>query len=69
MADKFHNNIGYWCSQAVADQPESIAIFDLCQDSPREVSYAELDQRMNRFAAMLWQEGLRPGDRLSLRVC
>jgi len=68
MADKISNNIGYWCSQAIADQPESIAIFDLCQDSPREVSYAELDQRMNQFAAMLWQAGLRPGDRLAMVV-
>jgi acyl-CoA synthetase (AMP-forming)/AMP-acid ligase II len=68
MTNKFHNNIGYWCSEAVANQPESVAIFDLCQEAPRAVSYAELDQRMNRFAAMLCQEGLRPGDRLAMVV-
>jgi acyl-CoA synthetase (AMP-forming)/AMP-acid ligase II len=68
MTDKNQNNLGYWCSQSVTDRGDSIAIFDLCQDSPREVSYAELDERMDRFAAMLWAEGLRPGDRMAMVI-
>jgi len=68
MTDKNQNNLGYWCSQSVMERPDSSAIIDLCQEAPREVSYAELDQRMNRFAAMLWGQGLRPGDRLAMVI-
>lgn len=68
MTDKYENNLGYWCSQSVKERGDSIAIFDLCQESPREVSYAELDERMDRFAAMLWADGLRPGDRMAMVI-
>lgn len=67
-SDKFKNNLGYWCSDAVSARPDSLAIVDLCGASPRNVSYTEIDQRMNRVAALLWKNGLRPGDRLAMVI-
>jgi acyl-CoA synthetase (AMP-forming)/AMP-acid ligase II len=59
-------NLGYWCRDAVARDAAAIAMIDLSGPRPREVSYGEVEERMNRFAALVAGRGLRPGDRLAL---
>ncbi|MFK5979832.1 MAG: class I adenylate-forming enzyme family protein [Rhizobiaceae bacterium] len=68
MNDKRQNNLGYWCSKSVEDYPERTAIIDLCGEAPRHVTYQELDQRLNRFASMISDMGLKPGDRMAMAV-
>ena len=68
MTDRYRNNLGYWCRDAVLAHADDPAIIDLCRDAPREVSYGEIDQRMNQFASLLWTSGLRPGDRLAMVI-
>ncbi len=61
-------NLGYWCSRAVEELPDKVAVIDLSRDPPRELTYRELDQRMDRVASLLVREGLRPGDRLAMAI-
>ena len=68
MNGKRHNNMGYWCRGPVEQYPGRAAIIDLCGDSERTVTYAEINQRMDRFAAMISAMGLGPGDRLAMVV-
>ncbi len=67
-SDPTRNNLGYWCAAAVREFPDNAAIIDLCGAVPREVSYREIDQRMDRFAALTRELGLAPGERLALVV-
>ena len=66
--DRKFGNLGYWCAQAVARDPDKVALFDLSAAQAREASYGELDQRMDRFAALVVARGLKPGDRLALAI-
>ena len=68
MSDHRHNNLGYWCSEPVECSPQRTAIVDLCGEIPREISYGELDTRMNRVAALLSGLGLQPGTRLAMAI-
>ncbi len=61
-------NLGYWCAAAVAAYPERIAILDLCGSSPRDVTYGDLERRLNRAANLFTDAGLVPGDRLAMIV-
>ena len=62
------NNLGYFSHQAARRYPDEVAIFDLSQGSVREVTYSELDERMNRVASLLAAHRLEQGDRLAICI-
>ena len=62
------NNLGYWCQSSVDAYPDRAAIVDLSRDPPREVTYRELDERMNRVASLLTARGIEPGDRIAMAI-
>lgn len=66
--DPRNSNLGYWLSDACAEFPDRIALIDLSRPTPREVSYAELDERMDRVANLLSDAGIGIGDRFALSV-
>ena len=68
MTDNIAHNLGYWCRGAVEEEPERVAIIDLCREIPREVTYHELEQRLNCFANLVSNLGLRPGDRIAMAI-
>jgi long-chain acyl-CoA synthetase len=61
-------NLGYWNAAAAARHPDKIAIFDLSRDPPREISYADLESRLDRVAATLARLGIKPGNRLAMSI-
>jgi long-chain acyl-CoA synthetase len=68
MSDQRAGNLGYFTHGAAREFPDRVAMIDLCGESPREVTYAELEERLDRFAAMITGLGLKPGDRLVMAV-
>ena len=66
--DPRDSNLGYWLSDACAGLSDRIALIDLSRPIPREVIYAELDDRMDRVANLLSDAGIGIGDRLALSV-
>ena len=68
MNKKTENNLGYWCAEAAGRYPEHVAMIDLSPARPREVTYAELMARLNRFASLVTGLGLEPGARLAMAV-
>lgn len=68
MSDPRANNLGYWSHDAAKAGPQRIAMIDLSGSTPREVRYAEFEDRLDRFAALLRTAGLEPGDRLAMSV-
>ena len=66
--DPRDSNLGYWLGDACAGFPDRIALIDLSRPIPREVIYAELDDRMDRVANLLSDAGIGVGDRLALSV-
>ena len=63
-----HNNLGYFSHQAAATHPDRVAMFDLSHDPVRKVTYAEIDERLDRVASLLTARGLVPGDRVAICV-
>jgi acyl-CoA synthetase (AMP-forming)/AMP-acid ligase II len=61
-------NLGYWMSSAAALFPDKVAVFDLSHETPREVTYAELEARLDRVASGLTRLGLKSGARLAMAV-
>src|SRR5262249_8255499 len=45
-----------------------VAIIDLAPETPREVSYTELEERLDRVADLLRGSGLKPADRMAMSV-
>jgi len=66
--DPRESNLGYWLSDARAEFPDRIALIDLSRPTPREVTYSELDERMDRVANLLSDNGIGIGDRFALSV-
>src|SRR5215212_105591 len=62
------NNLGYWNHPAARQYPEHIALIDLSRNPVRMLRYRELDERLDRTAAMTVRLGLKPGDRLAMSV-
>lgn len=62
------NNLGFWNHDAAQRFPERLALIDLSGPEPREVRYAELEERLDRVANLLIGKGLKPGDRLAMSV-
>ena len=65
---KRHNNLGYFSYDAAQAHPDRVAIFDLSLEPAREVTYAEIEERLNRVASLLTSHGLEPGDRVAICV-
>ena len=61
-------NLGYWLRDASDAFPSRVALIDLSRSVPREVTYAELDERMDRVANLLSDAGIGMGDRFALSV-
>ncbi len=61
-------SLGYWLRDAAEAFPDRVALIDLSRPIPREVTYAELDERMDRVANVLSDAGVGPGDRFALSV-
>lgn len=68
MDARRRNNLGYFSHEAALAMPDRIAMIDLTQGAPREVTYGELEARLNRAANLVVSMGLKPGDRLAMCV-
>jgi long-chain acyl-CoA synthetase len=70
MADSDHreDNLGYFSHEAARANPDAVALIDLSVETPREVRYGELEERLDRLASLLVAKGLGPGDRLAMAV-
>lgn len=66
--DRRANNLGYWSHLAAMNGPDRIAMIDLSGADERRVSYRELENRLDRFAALITDMGLRPGDRMAMSI-
>ena len=64
---QFHN-LGYYAHDAAEAYADKIAIIDLAGGKPREVAYRALEERLNRFASLAADLGLKPGERLAMSV-
>lgn len=67
-AARRERNMGYWSHAAARAGPDRVALIDLTQGAERQVRYSELEDRMDRFAALLTARGLVPGDRLAMCI-
>jgi acyl-CoA synthetase (AMP-forming)/AMP-acid ligase II len=67
-ADHRAGNLGYWCSASAARFRDKVALIDLSSDPPREMTYAELERRLDRVAATLTRLGLKMGDRFAMSI-
>jgi len=63
-----YDNIGYFSWASARRRPQATALIDLSRAEPIEISYGELDQRLDRFARLTGRLGLKPGDRLAMLV-
>jgi acyl-CoA synthetase (AMP-forming)/AMP-acid ligase II len=68
MDERRRDNLGYWSHDAAKAHPGRVALIDLSVDPPREVRYAELEERLDRFAALIAAAGLAPGDRMAMAI-
>ncbi|MEM7445862.1 MAG: class I adenylate-forming enzyme family protein [Pseudomonadota bacterium] len=62
------DNFGYWNYEAGKSHPDKVAMIDLFGESERLVTYATLEERLNRFANLTGDLGLKPGDRMAMVV-
>ncbi len=61
-------NLGYWCSDAARRFADKVALIDLSSSTAREITYAALEARLDRFAATLVRLGMKAGDRLAMSI-
>ncbi|MDP6833269.1 MAG: class I adenylate-forming enzyme family protein [Alphaproteobacteria bacterium] len=61
--ERKQENIGYLSQPHALAQPDKAAIIEIDGGQVRELTYGALEDRLNRVAAMLWELGLRPGER------
>ncbi len=62
------NNLGYFSALAARAGPDRIAMIDLTGPAERTVLYSELEERLQRFAALISGLGMNPGDRMAMSV-
>lgn len=61
-------NLGYFFDETVRRVPDKVCIVDLFFGDERTVTYRQLDERMNRVAAILSRLGVNPGERVGMLV-
>jgi long-chain acyl-CoA synthetase len=61
-------NLGFFFDGAVARAPDKVAIIDLFGGRERQITYRELDARMDQVAATLARLGVTPGERVGMLV-
>jgi acyl-CoA synthetase (AMP-forming)/AMP-acid ligase II len=66
--DRSTDNLGYFARAAAIEAPDKVALYDLSAPVPREVTYRELDERHDRFARLVAEAGLKPGDRMAMAI-
>jgi fatty-acyl-CoA synthase len=59
-------NVGSWVAARAAERPDHPAL--VVSGSAESISYAELDDRINRTAALLQSLGIGPGERVALAL-
>ncbi len=62
------HNLGYLGAAQARRQPDKVAIIELAGNHVRQRSYGELQDRMDRVAALLQGLGLAPGERFAVCV-
>jgi long-chain acyl-CoA synthetase len=61
-------NLGFFFDDALARDPDKTCIIDLFGGLERQVTYSQLDERMNRVAGMLAGLNVQPGERVAMLV-
>ena len=67
-SDVRYDNLGYFSWAAAQRRPQATALIDLSRAVPIELTYGELEERLDRFASLMVRLGLKPGDRLAMSV-
>jgi len=67
-SDRRYDNMGYFSWAAAQRRPDAVAMIDLSRAAPLEIGYGTLEQRLDRFAALITNLGLVPGDRFAMAV-
>jgi long-chain acyl-CoA synthetase len=67
-SDRRTDNLGYFSWAPAQRTPDAVAMIDLSRDRPLEISYGTLEDRLDRFAALITGLGLVAGDRLAMAV-
>lgn len=68
MSDRTTDNLGYWCATSAANHPDRTALIDLSAGPAREITYGQLERRLNQVASLLAGWGLTPGNRMAMAV-
>src|SRR5258707_1324217 len=61
-------NLGFFFDRAVRDAPDKVAVIDRFGGRERQITYATLDRRLDRVAAMLAGLGAQAGERIGMLV-
>jgi len=67
-SDVRYDNLGYFSWAAAQRRPRATALIDLSRAVPIELTYGEMEERLDRFASLMVRLGLKPGDRLAMSV-
>ena len=67
-SDRRYDNMGYFSWAPAQRRPHALAMIDLSRDAPLEISYATLEERLDRFASLISGLGLAPGDRFAMAI-
>ncbi|XWN29109.1 MAG: class I adenylate-forming enzyme family protein [Devosia sp.] len=68
MNDPRSNNMGYFSHAPAMEHPGDVALIDLFGDQERTVTYATLEERLDRVAAAAVEAGLKVGARVAMCV-
>jgi len=61
-------NLGFFFDETVRRLPDKVAVIDLFGGKERTSTYKQLDQRMDRVAAMIARLGVKPGERVAMLI-
>jgi acyl-CoA synthetase (AMP-forming)/AMP-acid ligase II len=65
---RIEGNLGFFCQATAARVPDKTALIDLHGGREKRLSYAQLEERLQRVAGAMRAAGLAPGDRIALMV-
>jgi len=66
LPDHKRFNLGYISARAAEAVPDNIAVIDLQDGRENQITYRQLERRLNRFAAALLRLGVPVGERVAL---